>query len=281
MNEINKEINYKILDVDVIKVVKEYNKLMKEGIIGPDCTNPNICHGDCCSIFIDIPMRLAKEIINQGFADEDDFIRGNIFAFQLRIDEKTGKCVFFDKRINGCALHNSGLKPPQCWIYPTNFNTYNKIIKCKRADGWKIIKPEKVKKAEKLLKRYTKWSLAEFMIEIKQIKKRIKNKLKEKFLEERIQEIRPSEFAGFKDAWNYFKILKAEGLSLQTKKFCEKFNSNCSFLPDRYFECSNICESVATNLVKVFYNSIDLYLKKRIPDKGDYPLIKLSGFFKG
>ena len=276
MGEVNIEVNK-----DILEIIKIYNKLMMSGINGPDCTDPNICQADCCSIFIDVPKRLAKEITHQGLGDENDFIRGDTFAFQLRLDDKTSKCVFFDKKINGCKLHHTDLKPPQCWIYPTNFDNFdNNNIKCKKAEGWKIIAPEKVKKAEALLKLYNSWSQAEYVKEMKKIKQRLKNKLDGKLLEERLQEIKPSEFAGFKDSWNYFTILEAEGLSLQMKKYCRRFNPKCSLLPNQYFKCKNICENVAYKLIEFFTKVLDFYLKKfGSPDKGEYPLIRLSDFF--
>ncbi|MFX1523240.1 MAG: hypothetical protein ACFFCC_07050, partial [Promethearchaeota archaeon] len=135
------------------EIVKNFNDLMSSAIRGPNCLD--ICHGDCCSIKIDIPKILAKEYIKRGFASKDDFIRSDVFSFKLRFDEKKAKCFLYDKKINGCLVHNSGIKPPQCWIYPTNFsNPDNKDISCKRTKGWKIIDSDKTKEAEDLLQYY-------------------------------------------------------------------------------------------------------------------------------
>jgi len=253
---------------------------MKNGIDGPDCTDPKICRGDCCSIFIDVPKELAKELINRGLASESDFVRGDVFAFQLRIDDKTGKCVFFDKSINGCRLHNSGLKPPSCWIYPTNFESKeNKNIECKKASGWCIIDQEGVKRAEQLLQEFVKWSETEFNEEMGAIQERVESKVKDESLEERIQKVKPSEFAGFRDAWNHFEALKAEGISLQLKKFCLKHNPHCKLLPINFIECKKICGVVSTKIVEFFSENLEKYLEKFGPDSGDYPLIKISEFF--
>jgi len=137
------------------KIVKIYNNLMREAIDGPNCTDLSICHGDCCSIKIDVPKILAEEYIRRGHATTDDFIRSNIFSLHLRFNDKTGKCFLFDKKINGCSVHGSGIKPPQCWIYPTNFSIpKNEEIRCKKVSGWKIVDKEKAEKAELLLKEY-------------------------------------------------------------------------------------------------------------------------------
>ena len=66
------------------ELIKEFNDLMRTAIGGPDCTNPLICQGDCCSIQIDVPKVLAKEYIKRKIAKKEDFIRSDIFSFKLR-----------------------------------------------------------------------------------------------------------------------------------------------------------------------------------------------------
>ena len=92
------------------ELISKFNNLMKNSIIGPNCIDPNNCHGDCCSIQIDIPKILAKEYINLGKAKKEDFIRSDIYSFKLRFDEKIRKCFLFDSNINGCSVHETGIK---------------------------------------------------------------------------------------------------------------------------------------------------------------------------
>ncbi len=269
-------------------VIKDFNKLMSVAIEGPNCIDPNICKGDCCSIKIDVPKLLAKRYIKMGFALKNDFIRGDVFSFHLRFDEKMGKCFLFDKKINGCSVHDSGIKPPQCWIYPTNFSIPKNVneVNCKRAKGWKIIYPEKTKKAEELLKKYVFFCQIEAKKELKNINKRIgrnsSNKSMEKVrdLRKRIQDTAPYQLGGFIDAWNELKILSAEGISLQMKKFCQEFNAKCSYiLNDNFLECSSICEKIADELIKVIQENLYHFIKTNDPDTdGQYPLYKLFQF---
>ena len=157
------------------EIIERYNFLMNSAIEGPNCLD--VCNGDCCSIKINIPKILAEEYIKRGFAIKKDFIRSDVFSFKLRFDEKKGKCFLFDKNIKGCSVHNSGIKPPQCWIYPTKFsNPDNKEISCKRVKGWKINDSEKTKEAEKLLKYYTFLCQLEAKKEGKAIKNRFVKK---------------------------------------------------------------------------------------------------------
>ncbi|MHA2037964.1 MAG: hypothetical protein ACW98X_16125 [Promethearchaeota archaeon] len=254
-------------------VVKKFNALMKSAIEGPDCLN--ICHGDCCSIRIDIPKILAEEYIKKGFAKKSDFIRSDVFSFKLRFDEQKAKCFLYDKNINGCLVHNSGIKPPQCWIYPTNFsNPDNKNIRCKRADGWKIIDLDKSKMAEELLQYYIFLCKLEARKEIKNIKKRIFRSISEEFIRKLLRNTSPHEVSGFKDTWDRISILPAEGYSLQLKKYCQSSNTRCDFL-----SCSSVCDEVSTILINFLHQNLYDFIKS--PDygpdiEGTYPIFKLK-----
>lgn len=269
-------------------IVKKFNTQMQSGITGPNCIDPNICKGNCCSIKIDVPKILAKEYIRRGFASKKDFIRGNVFSFYLNFDEKKRKCFLFNETINGCSVHNTGIKPPQCWIYPTNFsNPTNKEIKCKKVEGWKIIDEKKTKQAESLLQKYI------FLCELEALKEKRKiNKRLGKFpskkpieiidnLKKMILNIAPSQLGGFKDSWSSFKILSAEGLSLQMKDFCKMHNKECQYISENFMECNNICDHVAERLISFFHDNLYSYVKKiGIEAEGDYPLYKLFNFVK-
>jgi hypothetical protein len=272
-------------------IIKEFNFLMKSSIVGPNCIDPNICKGDCCSIKIDVPKVLAKEYVKKGYAKKEDFGRSDIFSFQLRFDNKMGKCFLFDKLINGCKVHNSDIKPPQCWIYPTNFSHPDKkIIACKKVSGWRILDQKKTLTAENLLKKYNFLCQIEAKKELKNINKRIGNvnfmdqlKIKKNVdrLKNKIKKIAPSNLGGFKDEWDFVDILPAEGFSLQMKRFCSKYNNKCKFISDQFLECRNICDIIINELIKFLQNNLYKYIKVNGPDsEGEYSLIKLFDFEK-
>jgi len=258
---------------------------MRSAIEGPDCIDPQICKGNCCSIKIDVPKVLAEEYISKGYASKDDFIRSDIFSFHLRFDEKIGKCFLFDKKINGCKVHNSGIKPPQCWIYPTNFlNPENINISCKRANGWKIIDSNKTLKAEKLLYKIMFLCQLEAKKELKEINKRIEksiSKIRKKNLKEMIIDTAPSSLGGFKDTWDCFGILPAEGLSLQMKKFCSMHNGECKLISENFLDCKSVCEKVADKIIEFLHENLYFFVKKNgLDTEGEYPLYKLFEFVK-
>ena len=254
-------------------VVKKFNLLMKSAIEGPDCLS--VCHGDCCSIKINVPKILADEYVKQGYAEKKDFIRSNVFSFRLRFDENSGKCFLFDKSINGCLVHNSSIKPLQCFIYPTNFsNPDDKEINCKRAGGWKILDPEKAKEAEKLLKYYTFLCQLEAKKELNLMKSRINHALTKNYLKNLLKYTSPRELAGFKENWDKFSTLSAQGVSLQTKKFCEKYNQKCGF---EYLSCNSICDKVIEGLLDFLQQNVFRYIQKYGPDhEGEYSFIMLQ-----
>lgn len=257
---------------------------MKSAIEGPNCIDPQVCKGDCCSIKIDVPKVLAKEYIKRGYANENDFIRSNVFSFQLRFNEKTGKCFLFDKEINGCSIHDSGIKPPQCWIYPTGFsNPENKNISCKKVSGWGIRYPKKARKAEELLQNYIFLCQIEAKKESTLIKERLgaldhKNAQKNlRALKKALINIAPHSLGGFKDMWSHISVLSAEGISLQMKKFCLFHNQKCLYcLDDNFLGCNNICEVIADKLIEYLLKNLYPYIKEKGQDVyGDYPLFKL------
>jgi Fe-S-cluster containining protein len=253
------------------EVVQKFNSLMKSAIKGPNCLE--VCNADCCSIKIDVPKILAKEYIIRGYAVKSDFIRSDVFSFKLRFDEKKGKCFLYDEKINGCLVHASGIKPPQCWIYPTNFsNPQKKGISCKKASGWKIVNPKKVKKAEELLKYYVFLCQLEARKESKSVNKRVKRSLSNGNLKDLLKEASPSQISGFKDSWNCFTLLPAEGISLQLKKVCLKANPTCELiLHNDFLECKSICDKVTNSILYFLQQTIYNYVKKQGPDiNGEY-----------
>ena len=253
------------------EIVKKFNILMKEAINGPNCLE--ICKGDCCSIKIDIPKILAKEYIKRGYALKSDFIRSDVFSFKLRFDEKKGKCFFYDKKKNGCLVHTSGIKPPQCWIYPTNFsNPEKKDLSCKKANGWKIIDSKKTREAEDLLKYYVFLCQLEAKKELKTIINRVNRSLSNGYLKNLLKNTPPSHISGFKDSWDNFTILPAEGISLQLKKLCTSVNATCELiLHNEFLECKSICNEVSENIIKFLQQNINNYVHKMGVDiTGEY-----------
>lgn len=257
------------------QVIRKFNNLMKSAIEGPNCIS--VCHGDCCAIKIDVPKILAKEYIKRGYACKDDFIRGDVFSFKLRFDDAKGKCFLYSKEINGCIVHNSGIKPPQCWIYPTNFsNPEQKNISCKRANGWKIIDVEKAKEAEELLQYYVFLCKLEAKKEARAINIRLNNNLCDQKLKILLKQIPPSRLSGFKDTWDCISILPALGLTLQLKKICENLNYKCEYIiHDNFLECPSICEKISNKLLEFLQQKLVNYVKKNPDPEGEYPFYKL------
>lgn len=269
-----------VVDDKFWEVVKKYNILMKSAIQGPNCLK--ICNGDCCSIKINVPRVLAEEYIKRGYADKNDFIRNDVFSFQLRFDEIKGKCFLFDKELNGCLVHDSGIKVPQCFIYPTNFSTLeDQDVSCKRANGWKILDPNKTEKAEKLLKYYIFLSQLEAKKEAITMQDRLNNSSCKNNLLILLKQTSPSHLAGFRDTWDCITTLSAQGVSLQMKKFCEKYNEKCELIEHNFLDCRNICTKVANGLLEFLQQKLFKYVQKNGPDcDGEYSFLKLTKFDK-
>ena len=258
------------------EVVKKFNFLMRSAIEGPNCLD--VCNGDCCSIKIDVPKILAEEYIKRGYAIKNDFVRSDVFSFKLRFDDEKRKCFLYDKKINGCLVHSSGIKPPQCWIYPTNFsNPKNKEISCKKANGWKIIDTEKAKEAEDLLKYYVFLCQLEAKSELRSIMERVSKSLSNGSLKSLLKNTPPSQISGFKDSWDFFTILPSEGISLQLKKFCQRYNKAFETVTQNFMECKSICDKVSDAIIDFLQQNLYNYVNKMGADiEGEYLLNELN-----
>ena len=263
-------------EIQILENIKEYNQLMKNSIEGPNCIDPKICRGDCCHIHIDIPKILVEYYLDNNLATIEDFERGNIFSFRIAVRASDSKCVFYCEEINGCKLHFSGMKPPQCWIYPTGFSNEetedkkmdpNGTIACKKIGGWRINDEKKTQKASELLKIYTEFSESEFINE--NISKPIKIRLEN--LKEKLIKCAPKEIAGIQDSYSEYQPLSAEGFCLRLKKHCEmKENAhNCSF-----FSCNKICDLVAKKICEDLPAQLLKYIEKNGPKK-EYSFFEL------
>jgi len=263
-------------------LIQSFNELMKDSIKGPDCTDPSICQGNCCGIQIDVPKILAEKYIDLGYATKHDFIRSNIFSFKLRFDNEKAKCFLFNTKQNGCSVHHSGIKPPQCWIYPTKFDNKTKNISCKMVDGWRICNFENTARAKRLLDKYNSYCIDEAKNEIRKIEDRIENSVKsnsKKNIIKELRQYRPSEIGGYQDSWDCIHVLPAEGYSLKLKKFCKKFNNECEFLPDNFFECDHVCKEIANSLTQFFKNHFSQLIENHgIDPNGKYPFHRLFDF---
>ncbi|MHA1804511.1 MAG: hypothetical protein ACTSU4_08240 [Promethearchaeota archaeon] len=267
----------------IIKLIKKFNILMQKAVEGPNCTDPAICKGDCCSIEIGVPKAFAKILIKKNLAKPSDFIRDNVFSFKLRFEPNTGKCFLFNEQLNGCSIHYSGLKPPQCWIYPTGFSQdTKKEISCKKIKGWRIVSPRKAKKAEKLFSKYLKYCKKEARKELENIEHRIgklensESKRIYKSLQQELMRFPPSQIAGFRDGWSSFNLLLAEGYSLQLKKICESYHSSCPILHDNFLKCAHVCLKVSTVILNILFQNLrDFISKEGIPPSGEYPFYLL------
>ena len=128
------------------------------------------------------------------------------------------RCVFYDPELNGCLLHNTGAKPPQCWVYPTGLDPETAKDTCKKAKGWRIIDPDAVKEAEEALQLYVSTSRQEAEEENspEAIGKRLENLEKDEF-----EGIKPSAIAGVEDNWEKFNIFLGEGYNFGMRLICD------------------------------------------------------------
>ncbi|OLS13918.1 MAG: hypothetical protein RBG13Loki_2467 [Promethearchaeota archaeon CR_4] len=238
----------------ILKVIQRYNDLMQNNTIGPNCADPTQCRGDCCSILIDVPRALIELYMKEGWLEAGHVRRGGPFAFRLGVADNTAKCIFFDPQINGCRVHFTGFKPPQCWIYPTGFTKGEKT--CKKGYSWDIINEEKARAAEILLEEYKKFGIEDAREEVARLKAdwatlRL-------IVAKKLKMIPPSHFLGMTWGFEGLQPLDEAGFSLQIKRICKDGLPECE---KDFMECAVMCERIVDAIVNRYGSYLDLFFQ--------------------
>ena len=75
------------------------------------------------------------------------------------------------------------------------------------------------------------------------------------------------------------KILQAEGLSLQVKKFCEKFNQDCKYLPNDFLSCESICDLIVEAIISYYKENLMKLIKENgLDNNGEYSLYNIGQY---
>lgn len=222
----------------ILDLLRKFNQMIQGIVTGPNCIDPEVCHGDCCFVNMEVPKALCDYYISHGMAEPENFVRSTMFSFKIAMDLQSMKCPFFSREINGCRVHFSGVKVPQCWVYPTGLESDPAKVEhsCKRAQGWDIVDFEGAKKTQEILNQYVSLCRqeAEFEQSLEQILNRLKNvdfKILSRFA--------PAHLSGLQDGWDSFEWLESENWNLGLKSICDSIS--CDF---SYFECPKVCPSL-------------------------------------
>jgi hypothetical protein len=185
----------------------------------------------------------------------------------IDVDYGKMRCKFFDRELNGCSLHQTGIKPPQCWIYPTGLDPEEINTKCKKAEGWDIVLPKNVLDAKELLLKYFAYCKNEANLENSPlvIRERLSKNLYQNLLQHK-----PIDVAGIKDIWDEFIPLTGESINIGIRSFCRE--TECD---KEYFSCSQICESVSNQIIDFLMESLPKFIEKN-GFKDEYSFLELK-----
>jgi len=255
-------------DSILMAMVRDFNRLMKDAVDGVNCIDPKVCDGNCCFIQIDVPRVLAEYYIEKQWASRESFQRGDVFSFVIDVDFKKLRCNFFSKQVNGCSLHQTGVKPPQCWVYPTGLDPEDAVEVCKKTEGWRIVQPENVRQAKPIIDQYFLLAKAEAQEENspKAVCERLNHQLLEKLLE-----VGPATIGGVRDTWDTFVPLAGDGMCMGTRYFCRQ-QPSCS---QQYFTCPHVCTLVAEKIIAYLTKVLPRYIEKN-GFKRDYTFFELQ-----
>ncbi len=228
------------LDDMMIETVRQFNSAMRAAVSGPNCIDSQLCHADCCFIHLDIPKALAQFLIGHKWATQDHFQRGSIFSFEVKVDLSKLRCVFYDTTLNGCALHQTGVKPPQCWVYPTGLDIDHSQTYCKRAQGWKIIDAKQIDLARNLMDAFV------ILAKDEALKENSQPYIRDRLLHTDFSQFchyPPTKIAGIRDSWDSFEPLIEEGYNVGLQSICK----TCA-CERNYLECPEVCDALKRKL---------------------------------
>lgn len=238
---------------------------MKSAIEGPNCLDKTVCKGDCCSIKIDIPKVLAEKLIEIGLASKDNFERGEIYAFNIKLNKDSTRCVFYDKELNGCSLHQSRFKPPQCWIYPTGF--FPNKTDCIHYNNWRIADTKATSEASEILARFDEYCKLEFQNEFS--KENIARRLS-KFKDSiESTKLKPKQISGFMDGWQSFSLYSEDDFNISISTLCREIHCQQEF-----GQCGEICKELKEKLIRIAETMIPKIIETKGP-QSVYPLSDL------
>ncbi|MHA1730589.1 MAG: hypothetical protein ACTSU5_01530 [Promethearchaeota archaeon] len=251
MKEANPGVNG--ADPEVLDLVREFNDLMREGVVGPNCVAKGACDPvhNCCSIHIDVPRALVDLYLSRGELGEDQIIRRGPFGFELGVDPESIKCVLLDQSTGGCRLHSTGLKPPQCWIYPTGFDGGRKT--CKMGHAWDFPDDRARERARELFERYNEIASRQGSEEWRRVAAWFDDERILRAFQATLTRTPPREVAGICLSFRTLEVLPSEGSSLSLKRFCDELRPNCD---EVFLECPSTCSDVARAVVEYTRNRV-------------------------
>jgi hypothetical protein len=215
---------------------------------GPSCITRETCQGACCTENIDVPQALVKYYCKYGWASSSDFFRGGIFAFQIQVSSITHRCIFFDLQLNGCRLHQTHLKPPQCALYPLKHTETSAIC---RMNYSVTIDSSKEEELHSLFKQYHHCCAGEWHNRLSHL--RFNWDFKRKFPLQ-LEKVRPSRLLGVQVHKDTCEPLITDNFSWSALSFCDQIQ--CVHVTQAYFSCEKICPRMAQLMTQVLRHQI-------------------------
>ncbi len=247
---------------EILEVISKIHQICKFSLTGPDCVDRQICDGACCRTSPDIPPVLATRLVNLGLAQEEDFVPSDFLPFRVRITADTSRCALFDPGINGCKVHFTPLKPPQCWVYPLqlddNFHTphpshilYTPNISHTCRKGYQFfVDPQKLGGIRELLECYKDLTLDD----VKKyqshdsISRRVQSNLRPQ-----LSDLSISSFLGVRVTVTGFKLLRSSGTNFLWADFCTLFKCETD-----YSCCRSPCPKIQDTICDLVINLLHL-----------------------
>ncbi|GAB4321954.1 MAG: hypothetical protein Kow0069_26490 [Promethearchaeota archaeon] len=236
---------------ELLSLVRLFNRQMRQGVRGPSCVGATRCPDDCCSIHVDVPRPLVAALAATGELDlERGVVRAGPFGHQLGVDASRVKCVLHDPETGGCRVHFSGLKPPQCFLYPTGFSRGPKP--CKVGRRWTFPDTGLRKAANLTFQRYLALCLEWGDRERSRLAAglQVPGRGETAELQGKVAVLPPRMVAGLRLTSAGLVPLMAEGTSLSVRRFCATTSEGTCGSTGEFLSCRRTCAPVASAVVR-------------------------------
>ncbi len=224
---------------NILNLVKQINRNATALGEGPNCLDPSFCTAKCCYTSPDLPKTLVNHYIGENWATIDQFELSNTLEFRIKLNPGTKRCVFYDPKLNGCLIHTTDMKPPQCTLYPFNEQETKHIC---RNNYEFIFDTAEMNSLMRIFDEY--YDLAKNEFRENNTEAKIRTKLEAQILPI-LKTHKPSEIEGIREDASGFHIHSSLKLSYEGVEYCNAIS--CEYY---YEDCPKVCNSFLDRVIE-------------------------------
>ena len=228
--------------LDLIQLINSRARTLTKG---PDCLDPRMCNAKCCYTTPDLPKTLVDHYIQKKWMTINQCELSNTMEYRLKLNSETRRCTFYDLHLNGCLIHATEMKPPQCTLYPFKERESKHI--CRNQQEFFFDKTQ----MPSLMQAFdTYFNLAEQEFKENASPTNIRKKLQQEILPT-LKTHKPTEIEGMQENTAGFHVHFSTNRSYEGLDYCD------SIPCDNYYEdCPRVCNTFVDQVIEDLITSV-------------------------